>query len=140
MDAPDNTQSKTRHILLVDDDAEHVALVRKLLDEAQGDYALDIASNFDDAVGHLEQNRHDVFLVGEKFEDDRGLEIVWDITGRGCKGPAILISPEDSYEREAEAVNLGAMVFLVWNQLQQPRFTRSSASTRKTTSATIRKA
>ncbi|MHA1597090.1 MAG: ATP-binding response regulator [Alphaproteobacteria bacterium] len=113
---------KTRRILLVDDDAAHAALVEGLLDEALGDYVLDIAVDFDDAIGRLKENIHDVFLVNETFEEDRGLEVVWDITGRGCKGPVLLVSPEDSYEREAEAVNLGAMVFLVWDQLQQSRF------------------
>ncbi|MBT3238474.1 MAG: response regulator [Rhodospirillaceae bacterium] len=116
------TKAKTRHILLVDDDTEHAALIKQRLDDAVGDYSLDVATTFDDAVTHLEKNVHDVFLVNQTFEKDRGLEVVWDITGRGCKGPAILISEEDTHEGEAEAVNLGAMLFLVWDQFHQPRF------------------
>ncbi len=112
---------KTYKILLVDDDAGHSKLVEKMLETAQHNYIIETASDFDGAVKKIIEDGHAIYLVSADFCHERGLEIIWEISGRGCKGPAMLLSEEDSYEKEEEAINLGAMVFLTWDHLQ-PRF------------------
>ena len=49
------------------------------------------------------------------------LKILREILGRGCKGPALLLADDDNAEHESEAVNLGAMIYLVRSQLN-PHF------------------
>jgi len=115
-----NTSPNTKNynLLLVDDDTDHAKLISKMLDTAHHPYTLEIATEYDDAIEKIGRNEHAAYLVSVDFNEDKGLEVIWEISGRGCKGPALLISKDDSYEREEEAINLGAMVFLTWSQLQ----------------------
>ena len=112
------TPPTTYRILLVDDDAVHGKLITELLEPAHRQYVIEVASDYDDAIEIISRNEHAAYLVSDDFAGQRGLEVIWEISSRGCKGPALLLSPEDSYEKEEEAFNLGAMMFLAWDQLQ----------------------
>ncbi len=114
-------QSTTYRILLIDDDPRHGELIGGLLATAHHRYDIETASDYDDAIEKIASDNYAVYLVSANFAGDRGLEVIWEISGRGCKGPALLLSHEDGYEKEEEAFNLGTMVFLTWSQLQ-PRF------------------
>ena len=104
-------------ILLVEDIPEKLSKFDLLIDPRSESFELVVAKSYDQAMEEVKHNGHDAYLVSKEFADDRGLEIVWEISGRGCKGPALLIANEDNQEHESEAVNLGAMIYLVQDQL-----------------------
>jgi len=112
------TQTNTYRILLIDDDDDRIKLIGTLLEPAHHQHVVEVASDYNEAIEKIGGNDHAAYLVSSDFSGQRGLEVIWEISGRGCKGPALLISQEDSYEKEDEAFNLGAMVFLTWDQLQ----------------------
>ncbi|MBL6932317.1 MAG: hypothetical protein ISR45_05165 [Rhodospirillales bacterium] len=108
-------------ILLIEDNLDLRSRIEELKRPMGGGFDLIAVDTFDQAMEEIGHNEHSAYLVSKEFANDRGPEIIWEISGRGCKGPALLLAHEDNPEHESEAVNLGAMIYLVRNQLN-PRF------------------
>ncbi len=104
-------------ILLVEDDQNNLCEIEQLIDPLESKIELVVADNYDRAMEEVKHNGHSAYLVSKEFSDHRGLEIVWEISGRGCTGPALLIADDDNPEHESEAINMGAMIYLVQDQL-----------------------
>jgi signal transduction histidine kinase len=109
------------NILLVEDDPVRRAKIEEMILSIPDTFDLEVAASYEEAIKEFGVNKHDAYLVSREFSDDRGLEAVWEISGQGCQGPALVLANDDNPELESEAVNLGAMIYLVRDQLN-PRF------------------
>ncbi len=68
-------------ILLIDDDEDDFIITRDIIDDIPGrNYLLDWTASFEEALGLIQQNRHDVFLVDYRLGAHDGLE--YDHPGR----------------------------------------------------------
>ena len=104
-------------ILIVEDNPENQADIEKFMHPIKEAFEIDVAQTHEQAMEQVALNAYDAFLVSKEFSHGSGLEIVWEISGRGLKAPVLLIAEEDNHEHESEAVNLGAMIYLVRDQL-----------------------
>ncbi|NQU55927.1 MAG: hypothetical protein HQ513_01750 [Rhodospirillales bacterium] len=105
------------NILLVEDQPAQQAIIKELLPSTAGEVELEVVVSYDEAIKEIGLNRHDAFLVSKEFADNRGLEIVWEISGLDCHAPALVLANDDDPAQESEAINLGAMIYLVREQL-----------------------
>ncbi len=105
------------NILLIEDSQDRCAKIEELMLSMKATFGLEVVTSYDDALKEISLNRHNAYLVSKEFADNRGLEIVWEISGQGCKGPALVLANDDDPEQESEAVNLGAMIYLVRDQI-----------------------
>jgi len=104
-------------VLLIEDSLDKRASIEELMLPIAKAFELEVVDSYDDAIRETGSNNHDAYLISKEFADDRGLEIVWEISGRGCQAPALVLANDDDAEQESEAVNLGAMIYLVREQL-----------------------
>lgn len=109
------------NILLVEDNPDHRVKIEKAMLSIADAFALEVVSTYDEAIKAISGKTHDAFLVSKEFADNRGLEVVWEISGLGCKAPALVLATDDDAEQESEAINLGAIIYLIHDQLS-PRF------------------
>ncbi len=105
------------NILLIEDNQDQCAKIAELMLSMKEIFGLEVVTSYDEALKEIGLNRHSAYLVSKEFTDNRGLEIVWEISGQGCKGPALVLANDDDPEQESEAVNLGAMIYLVRDQI-----------------------
>ncbi|MBT4935058.1 MAG: hypothetical protein HOL66_13985 [Rhodospirillaceae bacterium] len=104
-------------ILLVEDDPDRRARIEDLISSITDTFELEVIVSYEEVLKEIGLNNHDAYLVSKEFSDNRGLEIIWEISGQGCRGPALVLANDDDPELESEAVNLGAMIYLVRDQL-----------------------
>ena len=101
-------------ILLIEDDEDDYFLTRDLLSEIMGkDFELDWVTDWDSAFRAIDDGAHDVYLVDYRLGEKTGLELVQEAASRGCTGPFILLTGQDSREIDLEAMKAGASDYLV---------------------------
>ena len=113
-------------VLLVDDDAEDLTIVRKLLRRAQGlEVEMSTATSYGDAVTLLERSSFDLHLVDVVLGDKSGLDLVRWIRQRDRDVPIILLTNMDRPEQDLEALREGASDYLPKSRLSTAELQRA---------------
>ncbi len=101
-------------ILLVDDDEDDFIITRDIIDDIPGrNYRLDWASNFEEALKLIRENKHDVYLVDFRLGAHDGLELIETAVGEGHQAPFILLTGQSDRETDERAMRAGAQDYLV---------------------------
>ncbi len=99
------------HILLVEDDPNHVELVRRALERSQGvSFRLDVTSRLKDAVTDLEQDHIDIVVADWKLPDGKGTDL---IPLCEAKAPVVLMTSHGDEALAVQALKKGALDYLV---------------------------
>ncbi len=109
--------SDNLNVLAIVDRPERRDLVQSLLSDTESPFSIDIIDSYDQAMSTAGSGGRDIFIVDKHFQDDRGLEVVWELASQDADTPTILINKFDTRDDLSEAVNLGASSFAVWDQL-----------------------
>ncbi|MBT3991056.1 MAG: hybrid sensor histidine kinase/response regulator [Rhodospirillaceae bacterium] len=118
METAEVASSNHVNVLAFIDQKARQKLIQSLLSDTGGTaFSVDIVDSYDDAISRTGNLGSDVFIVDKHFQDDRGLEIVWELASQNTRVPAIVVNEHDSRDDLSEAVNLGAASFAVWDQL-----------------------
>lgn len=113
-------------LLLVDDDEDDYLLARDLLDEiTRGPYTLDWVSSYDEGVAILQENRHDLCLMDYRLGSRDGIELLRQAQPLGFTGPVILLTGMHQGEVDMQALEAGAVDYLVKNGLTSEQLARS---------------
>jgi signal transduction histidine kinase len=101
-------------VLIADDDEDDYILTRDLLQRVgQQRVRLDWTPSYEAALEAIERNQHDVYLFDYHLGHSDGLELMREAMARGCKAPIILLTGNDAWETDVEAMKAGAADFLV---------------------------
>ena len=113
-------------ILLVEDNEDDYILTQELLRDL-GDFAFDLqwVTQFGSALDTMRLNRHDVYLLDYHLGGQTGLDLLRAATEQGCKGPIILVTGLGDHEVDVEAMQAGAVDYLVKDQIDGPTLERS---------------
>jgi PAS domain S-box-containing protein len=110
--------SKTWKILLVEDDEDDYILTQDMLLEAKGSqFELSWESTYNGALETLQGNHPDVILVDYYLDSRNGLDFVREALEMGCKAPLIVLTGHGSYEVDIQAMQVGAVDYLVKGQI-----------------------
>jgi signal transduction histidine kinase len=101
-------------VLIADDDEDDYFLSRDLLLQSRRQKVhLDWAPNYREALQAIERNEHDVYLFDYRLGEGDGLELLRQAVARGCKAPIILLTGDDDWETDVQAMKGGAADYLV---------------------------
>jgi signal transduction histidine kinase len=110
-------------ILLLEDDEDDYILTRSLLGRLPGDFALDWASTFDEAVRLLSNGSYDICLVDCRLGERDGLELLCDPLVEQL--PIIVLTGQDDPGIAMRAMKAGAADYLVKGEFNASMLERS---------------
>jgi signal transduction histidine kinase len=113
-------------VLIADDDEDDYILTRDLLQRiGRQRFRLDWTPSYEAALQAIELNQHDVYLFDYHLGHSDGLELMREALARGCKAPIILLTGNDDWETDVEAMKAGAADYLVKGHLDPRLLERS---------------
>jgi two-component system, sensor histidine kinase and response regulator len=113
-------------VLIADDDEDDYILTRDLLQRiGRQRFRLDWTPSYEAALQAIELNQHDVYLFDYHLGQSDGLELMREALARGCKAPIILLTGNDDWETDVEAMKAGAADYLVKGHLDERLLERS---------------
>jgi signal transduction histidine kinase len=118
--------SKPIRVLVADDDEDDYVLTKDLLLRSRRQRVhLDWAASYREALQAIERNEHDVYLFDYRLGEGDGLELLRQALARGCKAPIILLTGDDDWETDIQAMKAGAADYLVKGRFDAQLLERS---------------
>ncbi|MEO1439746.1 MAG: response regulator, partial [Chloroflexota bacterium] len=99
-------------LLLIDDDEDYHILTRTYLDDVPFACSLDWIDNYEDAVGAVLENEHDVYLIDHFLGEHTGIDLLRLVRERGCRAPIIILTGRSDDGMDVEALTAGATDYL----------------------------
>jgi len=113
-------------VLIADDDEDDYILTRDLLQLiGRRRFRVDWTPSYEAALQAIELNQHDVYLFDYHLGHTDGLQLMREALARGCKAPIILLTGNDDWETDVEAMKAGAADYLVKGHLDARLLERS---------------
>ncbi len=113
-------------VLLIEDDEDDYTLLRSMLTEhSSTTFYLQWVNTYEAGVQGICRAEHDVCLLDYRLGQKDGLELLREVTGRGCEMPIILLTGQGGYDVDIEAMEAGAADYLVKGQITPALLERS---------------
>ena len=120
-------------VLLVDDDEDDYIITQDLLNDSDQDgndernnrFLLDWVSEYGSALREIQRQRHDVYLIDYHLGEHNGLELLQQAIQQGCLAPLILLTGQGDRDIDLQAMQSGAVDFLVKGQIDGPLLERA---------------
>jgi signal transduction histidine kinase len=113
-------------VLLVEDGDDDYLLTKELFEEfPRGAYTLDRVADFDSAIHAFEHCEHDLYLVDYRLGARNGLELIGEAQRRDCHAPMIILTGQREREIDLQAMQAGAVDYLVKDRLDADTLERS---------------
>lgn len=120
------SEIKQYHILLIEDDEDDYLIAMDLLDEIPYvKYKLDWVSNISDAKEILKEKTYDLFLCDFYLSGESGFDFLKYAQQEYPKIPVIMLTGQDDYEIDCQALQLGASDYLVKGQINPSILSRA---------------
>lgn len=115
-----------RKILLIDDERMQYHLVRQLFTRFAGEqFELDWRETFEDGLATLLGGDYAACLLDYRLGARDGLELIREATDAGCRVPIIFLTAETGTDVDVQAMNAGAMDYLIKGEIDVPSLERS---------------
>jgi len=115
-----------RRLLLIDDDRLQFRLTQAHVRNFRGErYTLEWASNYADGLEKLLSGSFAACLLDYQLGERDGLQLIREAVGKGCRTPIVFLTAESSSTVDIEAMNAGAMDYLVKGELTPAALERS---------------
>lgn len=112
-------------LLIIDDDEDDFFLVKDLLADISQGCQLEWAPTYEAGQALLQENRHDLCLMDYKLGARDGIELLKYAHEIGFKGPIILLTGMNQIEVDRQALQAGAVDYLVKSKLSAEQLARS---------------
>lgn len=112
-------------LLIIDDDEDDFILVKDLLTDISKAYVLDWAPTYEAGQILLQENRHDLCLMDYKLGAHDGIELLKFAHEVGFSGPVILLTGMHQIEVDRQALQAGAVDYLVKSNLNAEQLARA---------------
>jgi two-component system cell cycle response regulator len=115
-----------RKILLIDDDRLQFRLVQAHFKNFVGEhYELDWAATYEDGLEKLLHGTHVACLLDYQLGDRDGLQLIREAVSRGCRTPIVFLTAETAERVDIDAMNAGALDYLVKGEITPRMIERS---------------
>ena len=118
-------EQPVRVLLVEDDDDDRLILEETLEDIAGTEYIVTWVQTADAGVEALLRCEHDVCLLDYRLGAETGLDVLKRVRSESCEVPCILLTGDDSSETDREAMQAGAVDYLVKGTVSEPALERS---------------
>ncbi len=113
-------------VLLIEDGEDDYVLTRDLFAEfSKGAYTLDRVADYDSALLAFRKCHHDLYLVDYRLGKRNGLELIVESRRLGCTSPSIVLTGQREREIDLQAMQAGAVDYLVKDQLDADTLERA---------------
>jgi PAS domain S-box-containing protein len=113
-------------ILLIDDDEDEYCIARSNLRRIEvRQVNLDWAPTYEDGIKLIESDTYDAVLVDYDLGSRTGIELIREMTAKGCSVPLILYTGRGSFEVDLEAMRAGATAYWIKSEANPLFFERS---------------
>lgn len=115
-----------RKILLIDDDRLQYKLVQAHFRNFGGDaYDLEWAGTYEEGLEKLMSGAHAACLLDYQLGEYNGLQLIKEAVSRGCRTPIVFLTAETAERVDIEAMNAGALDYLVKGEITPRMIERS---------------
>lgn len=115
-----------RRILLIDDDRMQFRLTQAHFRKFPGEqFELDWAETFEAGLAKLLSGEYAACLLDYQLGPRNGLELIRQAVAKGCRTPIVFLTAESSERVDIEAMNAGALDYLVKGEITSRTLERS---------------
>lgn len=116
----------TRKILLIDDDRMQFRLTQAHIRSFQTDlYELEWAATYEEGLASLLSGNYAVCLLDYQLGPRNGLQLIREAVAAGCRTPIVFLTAETADRVDIEAMNAGALDYLVKGEITPRTIERS---------------
>ncbi|MFC0185723.1 response regulator [Pseudarcicella hirudinis] len=113
-------------VLLVDDDEDDYLLTSDYIrDIPDKSFIVHWASNFSDALPKILERQYDIYFFDFLLGAKTGLELIKEAVKAGCEEPIILLTGKGDQRIDREAMELGAVDYLIKGELDSEKLERT---------------
>lgn len=113
-------------ILVVDDDEDDFIITSSYVKDIPGkQYKVDWCPKYVDALKHMKDGDYELYFVDYRLGSKSGVELLKEAIGAGCQEPIVLLTGKGNYEVDIEAIQQGAVDYLIKSDLGVDKLERS---------------
>ena len=115
-----------RKILLIDDDRLQFRVTQAHFKNFRGEhYELEWAATYEEGLEKLLHGMHVACLLDYQLGERDGLQLIREAVARGCRTPIVFLTAETAERVDIEAMNAGALDYLVKGEITPRMIERS---------------
>ncbi len=112
-------------ILIVDDDEDDFIITSEYIKYIPGStFVIDWCYRYDEALQHICSKGYDLYFVDYRLGAKSGVDLLKEALARNCEEPIILLTGKGNYEVDIEAMQLGAVDYLIKTDLSIEKMER----------------
>lgn len=116
----------TVRILIVDDDEDDYLITSEYIRNIPGsNFELTWCYKYEDALELMCANDYDLYFTDYRLGAKSGVDLLKELIGQGCEVPIILLTGKGNREVDMEAMQLGAVDYLIKTELTVEKMERS---------------
>jgi len=115
----------TRVLLVEDDEDDFVPMKEMLSISGQGVYDLEWVETYQTTKDALSTRNHDICLLDYRLGAQDGLDLLREIRGKSDQPPVIMLTGQNDYDVDMEAMRIGASDYLVKGRIDPADLERS---------------
>jgi PAS domain S-box len=113
-------------ILVIDDDEDDFIITSSYIKDIPGKaYQVDWCAKYSEALQHIKNCDYDLYFVDYRLGAKSGVELLKEAIQAGCQEPIILLTGKGNYEVDIEAIQQGAVDYLIKSDLGVEKLERS---------------
>ncbi len=120
-----NLKHKTARILIVDDDEDDFIITSDFIRSIPGNtFTIDWCPSYNEGVKKLLSGFHDLFFVDYRLGAKSGVDFLKEAKLNNCDNPIILLTGKGNYAVDIQAMEYGAIDYLVKTELTVEKMER----------------
>lgn len=113
-------------ILIVEDDEDDFLIIEACIkDIPDKQFQIDWCYNYDEAIVRIGKRMYDVYFVDYLLGEKTGLELLREAIAMGTEEPLVLLTGIGNRQVDVQAMNIGAVDFLVKSEITTEKLERS---------------
>ncbi|MBS1687321.1 MAG: response regulator, partial [Bacteroidetes bacterium] len=119
-------QNANVRILIVDDDQDDFIITSEYIKHIpSATFQIDWCPRYDEALRHMMNKDYHLYFVDYRLGAKSGMDLLKDAMDHNYEAPIILLTGKGSYNVDIEAMQLGAVDYLVKTELTIEKMERS---------------
>lgn len=113
-----NRYSSKAKIVIIDDDEEDFLITSDFIRLIpNSDYSIEWCSSFESALGLICEQKYDLYITDYRLGKHTGVDLLREAQKQKCSAPIVLLTGKGNRDIDAEAMQLGAVDYLVKSEL-----------------------
>jgi PAS domain S-box-containing protein len=119
------TGNLNARILIIDDDEDDFIITGEYIKNIPNSaYLIDWCPRYNEALQHMISKDYDLYFVDYRLGAKSGVDLLKDALSNNCEEPIILLTGKGNYKVDIEAMQLGAVDYLVKTELTVEKMER----------------